>query len=257
MHTEEPAILVERSSEGWAMVLFNRPHKLNTLSIALRRQLDQVVRELEADPTIHILILSATGTTFTAGLDLDEWSGELPAAGAYTLDAVASLQLFTGPLIAAVNGAAVTGGVEIALACDFIVASEQAKFADTHVRVGLLPGWGGSARLVQRVGLARAKELALTARFFSAQEAALWGFVNHVVPHEQLLPFAQGLARDMLQAEPSHLKAYKALLDSEAALPLDQAIALERRYSMACNLPVSAASIQARLMALRQKSQPR
>jgi enoyl-CoA hydratase len=253
MPIEEAPILVERSSEGWAVVLFNRPHKLNTLSIALRRQLDQVVRELEADPAIHVLILSATGTTFTAGLDLDEWTGELPAAGAYAFDAVASLQLFSGPVIAAINGAAVTGGVEIALACDFIVASEHAKFADTHVRVGLLPGWGGSARLVQRVGLARAKELALTARFFSAQEAAQWGFVNHVVPHDQLLPFAQSLARDMLKAEPQHLKAYKALLDAEAALPLDQAIALERGQSMANNLPVGAADIQTRLLAWRQK----
>jgi enoyl-CoA hydratase len=256
MPSPDLPILVERSSEGWALLRFNRPHKLNTLSIALRRQLDQAVRELEADPDIHVLILSATGSTFTAGLDLDEWTAEQPAAGAYVFDAVASLQLFSGPVIAAINGAAVTGGVEIALACDFIVASEHARFADTHVRVGLLPGWGGSARLVQRVGLARAKELALTARFFSAQEAAQWGFVNHVVPHDQLLPFAQGLARDMLKAAPGHLRAYKALLDAESALPLDQAIALERKQSMANNLPVDAAEIQARLQALRVKARP-
>lgn len=252
MPQAQPPILVERSREGWAQVRFNRSQKLNTLSVGLRSQLDQVVRELEADPDIHVLILSATGDIFTAGLDLDEWRDDLPAAGAYTFDAVASLQRFSGPVIAAINGAAVTGGLEVALACDFIVASDRARFADTHVRVGLLPGWGGSSRLVQRVGIARAKELALTARFFSAQEAAQWGVVNHVVPHGELLAFAQQLAREMLRAEPQHLRSYKALLDAEAALPLDQSIALERRRSMANNLPVGAEDIHTRLSALRK-----
>lgn len=230
------AISVERSPEGWAQISLHRPEKLNALSIALRKELHATVQALELDPDIHVLILTGVGKMFTAGLDLDEWN--VPndiAASAFTHDAVASLGQFTGPIIAAVQGTAITGGVEIVLACDFIVASTQAKFADTHVHVGLLPGWGGSVRMIERVGLQRAKELAFTGRFFSAQEALEWGFVNHVVPAEELIPFVQNLARQMLQAEPTDLKAYKALLNAEAEILLGPALSHERKHAMIHN----------------------
>ncbi len=242
------AILVERSAEGWAQITFNRPDKLNTLSIALRQEVHAVVQALEQDADIHVLILTGAGKVFTAGLDLDEWStgGEV-AAAAFTHDVIASLRQFKGPVIAAIQGAAITGGVEIALACDVIIASSRAKFADTHVHVGLLPGWGGSVRMVERVGMQRAKELALTGRFFSAQEALEWGFVNHVVEPNQLLPFAQDLAKQMLRAEPAHMKAYKALLDAEADILLGEALRHEREHAQAHNARSSLAQIQARL----------
>lgn len=166
-------IAVTYSDQAWATIALNRPERLNTLSIRLRQELAQAVRQLESDDGVHVLILTGSGTAFTAGLDLDEWeSPEGPAAAAYVHDAVAALRQFSGPIIAAVNGVAVTGGVELVLACDVIVASDRARFADTHARVGRFPGWGGSARLIQRVGLHRAKQLALTGRFFTAQEAA-------------------------------------------------------------------------------------
>jgi len=136
-------LLVERHVDGYATIVFNRPDKLNTLSIALRRELLRAVQELEADPAIHVLILTGSGRAFTAGLDLDEWS-VAPAAGAWEHDAVAALAHFSGPVIGAINGLAITGGVEIALACDLLIASSDARFADTHVKVGLLPG--GAAR---------------------------------------------------------------------------------------------------------------
>lgn len=248
---------VERSDAGWAVVAFNRPAQLNTLSIALRKEFDQAVRELEADPGVHVLILTGTGKAFSAGLDLNDWeAGERPAAEAYHWDPVASLQRFSGPVIAAINGLAVTGGVELALACDVIVASDLARFADTHVRVGLLPGWGGSVRLIERVGLLRAKELALTGRFFSAQEAERWGFVNEVVPHDGLLPRAQALALEMLQARPEDLVRYKRLLDEESRLPMPQALALERSASQALGVTVPASDLMERLSRLRN-SRPR
>lgn len=247
--SEVACVTVERSPEGWAVLTLNRPDRLNTLSIQLRQALEREVAALEQDPSIHVLILTAAGKMFTAGLDLDEWNSAAPdpAAAAYRHDAVAALQQFRGPVIAAVNGPAITGGLEVVLACDLIVASEHARFADTHVRVGLLPGWGGSVRLLSRVGIARAKELALTARTLNAEEALRLGLINHVVPHEELLPFAQAMAREMLKAEPQSLKAYKALLDEESLLPMAQAMALERTRSMATNSAQRLEDIRARL----------
>lgn len=245
-------ILVERSQEGFATLVLNRPDKLNTLSIRLRQELAAAIDELEADPAVRVLILTGAGRAFTAGLDLDEWAAPgVVAAGAYEHDAVAALQRFSGPVIGAINGLAITGGVEIALACDLLIASSAARFADTHVKVGLLPGWGGSARMARRIGLHRAKELALTGRFLDAEEAMAWGLVNRVVAPEQLRPEAEAMARQMLAGVPEALVAYKRLLDDEADVTLGEALRLERAASLANNTPVDRAEIDARLARLR------
>jgi enoyl-CoA hydratase len=245
-------LLVERHVDGFATVTLNRPEKLNTLSIRLRQELGAVIDELEADPAIRVLILTGAGRAFTAGLDLDEWSAA-PAAGAWEHNAVAALERFSGPVIGAINGLAITGGVEIALACDVLIAASTVRFADTHAKVGLLPGWGGSVRMQQRIGPHRAKELALTGRFFSADEALAWGFVNRVVPPEQLLPEAQTMAREMLANVPEGLVAYKKLLNDEALLPLGEAFALEDRTARAANLGVTREGIDRRLARLRRQ----
>ena len=119
-------------------------------------------------------------------------------------------------MIGAVNGLSITGGVEIALAFDVLIASTATRFADTHVQVGLLPGWGGSVRMARRIGLHRAKELALTGRFLPAEEAAARGFVNRVVAPEHLRSEAEAeaMARQMLAGVPETLVAYKRLLDA-------------------------------------------
>ncbi len=245
-------ILVERSDEGYATLVLNRPDKLNTLSIRMRREIAAAVDALEADPVIRVLILTGAGRAFTAGLDLDEWAAPgVVAAAAYEDDVVVALQRFSGPLIGAINGLAITGGVEIALACDLLIASSEARFADSHAQVGLLPGWGGSARMVRRIGLHRAKELALTGRFLGADEALAWGLVNRVVAPDRLRPEAEALARQMLACVPETLVAYKRLLDAESEVPLAEALRLEREASMANNLPVSRADIDARLARLR------
>ena len=101
------------------------------------------------------------------------------------------------PVIGAVNGVAITGGFELALACDYLIASERARFADTHARVGIMPGWGLTVLLPEAVGVRRAKELSTTGNFLDAPTALAWGLVNHVVPHEELLPFCQKLAADI------------------------------------------------------------
>jgi len=245
-------LLVERHADGFATVTLNRPEKLNTLSIRMRQELGAVIDELEADAATRVLILTGAGRAFTAGLDLDEWS-TAPAAGAWEHNAVAALERFSGPVIGAINGLAITGGVEIALACDVLIAASSVRFADTHAKVGLLPGWGGSVRMQQRIGPHRAKELALTGRFFSADEALAWGFVNRVVPPEQLLPEAQAMAREMLANVPEGLVAYKKLLNDEALLPLAEAFALEDRTARAANLGVTREEIDRRLARLRRQ----
>lgn len=242
---------VRRSDEGWVVLTLDRPDKLNALSIGLRQALDSAIREFEADPDVRALILTGHGRVFTAGLDLDEWEASAePAAGAFVDDAVRSIRRFSGPLIAAIQGAAITGGLEIALACDVIVASSAATFTDTHVRVGLLPGWGGSVRLVRRIGLHRAKELAFTARALSAREAADWGLVNHVVEADRLLPFAEDLARQMMKADAAHLAAYKRLLDEVAERPMGEALEHEARRARDFNGRSTLVQIRERLRRL-------
>lgn len=239
---------------GFATLVLDRPERFNALSSELRGEMADAIARLEADPAVRVLILTGAGRAFTVGMDLDEWrQSDRLAAGAYEQDPVQAILSFTGPVIGAINGLAVTGGLEIALACDLLLASTEARFADTHAQVGLLPGWGGSVRLVRRIGLARAKELALSGRFMDAHEARDWGLVNHVVAPDELLPRAERLARDMLAAHPDTLRAYKRLLDQESAMGFEQALAHERHTSIANNSAVRSEDIDARVAAMVQR----
>jgi enoyl-CoA hydratase len=228
-------ILVERAPAGYAVVTLNRPEKLNALSIELRTELIAAIDALQADPVMRVLILTGAGRAFTAGLDLHEWGASRNSAGGFELDVTSALARFEGPVIGAINGPAVTGGFEISMACDVLIASTAASFCDTHVKMGLLPGWGISVRLARRIGLSRAKELALTARFISASEAAAWGIVNTVVPPDELLPHARALAEQMLAGVPETLVAYKRLIDAGYELPMSDALVSERETARASN----------------------
>lgn len=228
-------ILVERAAAGYAVVTLNRPEKLNALSIELRTELIAAIGALQADPAMRVLILTGAGRAFTAGLDLHEWGESRNSAGGFELDVTGALARFEGPVIGAINGPAVTGGFEISMACDVLIASTTASFCDTHVKMGLLPGWGISVRLARRIGLSRAKELALAARFISASEAAAWGIVNTVVPPEELLPHARALAEQMLAGVPETLVAYKRLIDAGYELNMDEALTRERETARVTN----------------------
>jgi len=160
-------VLIERNPAGYAVLTLNRPEKLNALSIELRDELAAALAELRREAAVRVLILTGAGRAFCAGLDLNELSsGPSNSARAFELDVVSALLQFEGPVIGAINGVAATGGFELAMACDILLASTAAQFADTHAKVGLLPGWGLSVRLPRRIGLHRAKEMAFTARFF-------------------------------------------------------------------------------------------
>jgi enoyl-CoA hydratase len=184
----------------------NRPKSRNALSSELRRRFFQALRDAETDDSVDVVILTGTDPAFCAGLDLKELgdSSELP-------DISPQWPSMTKPVIGAINGAAVTGGLELALYCDILIASEQARFADTHARVGLLPTWGLSVRLPQKVGVGMARRMSLTGDYLSAADALRAGLVTEVVPHEQLLPTARQVAASIVG---NNQRAVRALLAS-------------------------------------------
>jgi enoyl-CoA hydratase len=250
-------LLVEKEG-GIATVTLNRPNAMNALSRELRAALATTFDELEADPETRVVILTGAGDrAFTAGLDLKELGsggGNFSTQATITdKDPVTSIGKFSGPVIGAINGVAITGGFEIALACDVLIASENARFADTHARVGILPGWGLSQKLSRLIGIYRAKELSLTGNFIGAEQAAEWGLVNRVVPHGELLPTCRQLATDMLSVVPECLPAYKALIDEGFGQSFGEGLKTEARVSGEANTKVSSSAIEERREGIRQR----
>jgi enoyl-CoA hydratase len=231
-----------------ALVTLDRPDAMNALSARLREELAAAFRTLESDPAIRVAILTGAGRAFCAGFDLKEL-----AAGTtgQTVDSAASdmeaaIADFSGPIIGAVNGHAITGGFELALACDILIASEQARFADTHARVGILPGWGLSQKLPRMIGVGRAKELSFTGNFIDARQALEWGLVNRVVPGEVLLPDCWALAEEMASCVPAVLRGYKRLIDEGLRLPLGDALRMEHARSLASAGSVAGSDVAGR-----------
>ena len=195
-----PDLVLVDVTDRIALITLNRPEARNALSSAMLAQLAELMAHLDARADLDVMILTGAGRAFCAGLDLKEMAAS--GANIRPADGRPWPQLVK-PLIGAVNGAAVTGGLELALACDFLVASDQARFADTHTRVGLVPFWGMSVLLPQAVGVRVAREMSLTGNFMDADEACRVGLVNRVVAHEELMTVARALAADIASAEPS------------------------------------------------------
>jgi enoyl-CoA hydratase len=190
-------LLVDRADRV-ATVTLNRPESRNALSAELIGALRSAMVELEEDDDVDVVVLTGADPAFCAGLDLKQLgsSGANLSAGS-RVDGVPSWfpwPPLSKPVIGAVNGAAVTGGLELALNCDVLVASERARFADTHARVGVLPGWGLSVLLPLAVGRGTARRMSLTGDYLSAEDALRTGLVTQVVPHDELLPAAHAVA---------------------------------------------------------------
>ena len=182
-----------------AVVVLDRPGSRNALNAALRAALPRVMAALADDDGVDVIVLTGADPAFCAGLDLAELGrGDNRIGGVPTDAPPRGPWAPTGkPVIGAINGAAVTGGFELALNCDFLIASERAAFADTHARVGVMPGWGLTVLLPEAIGVRRAREMSLTGNFMGAEEALQWGLVNRVVPHDQLLPTTLSIAADI------------------------------------------------------------
>jgi enoyl-CoA hydratase len=224
------SLVIREDRDGIAIITLNRPQAMNALSSALSAALADTFRALQKDDSISAAILTGSGRAFCAGLDLKELGN---SEGKDALDDIEStdvggaLRTFDRPIIGAINGVAVTGGFELALMCDILVAAEEARFADTHARIGVIPGWGLSQLLTRIVGINRAREISFTGNFLSAQKAETWGLVNRVVPKEELLETCLQLGRDMAGCDPLILRAYKKLINDGARLSLGDAIVLE------------------------------
>ena len=161
-----------------ALVTLNRPDALNALNRALRAEIVSVFNELKENKDVRAVVLTGAGRAFTAGIDLKEAGQTGFALGAdedsKSIDMARALADYPWPIIGAINGFAITGGFELALMCDVLLASEHAKFADTHARVGIVPGWGLSQKLSRMIGISRAKELSFSGNFLDAHTAELW-----------------------------------------------------------------------------------
>lgn len=252
-------VLLDRDTPGLAVLTLNRPQAMNALSSALMTALADSVDSLAADPSVRVLLLTGAGRAFCAGLDLKELgAGQRALGGAAesgaVRDPVAAIERFPGPVIAALNGPAVTGGFELALACDVLIASPAARFADTHARVGIAPGWGLSQRLSRVIGPYRAREVSFTGNWVSAEQASAWGLVNRVVPADRLMPEARALAADMLGTVPEMLLRYKAVIRDGYALAFGEGMQLERARSRDFNAGVAAAAVESRREAVRSRN---
>ena len=229
----EHLVLVERA-ESIATVTLNRPEALNALSMALRQRIAEVFAELDADDSVDVVILTGAGRAFTVGLDLKELGGEVaPENAINNRDLGVVIGQMKKPVSGAVNGFAITGGFEIALMCDFLIASPEAKFADTHARVGVVPGWGLSQRLPRLIGINRAKELSLTGNYLDAETACAWGLVNRVVPAAELLATCMSLAKDIVSTDKATRNEIKRIMDAGWDTTLNEGMAIEDEASRA------------------------
>lgn len=222
----EPVLLVDKT-DGIATLTLNRPDQMNALSLELRWALEEEIRSIKKDSSIGVVILTGNGKAFCAGLDLKEMGSGATAGAEQPPDPPSLLRELSQPVIGAINGVAITGGFEISLSCDVLLATPETTFADTHARVGLIAGWGLGARLSRAVGVMRAKELSLTGNFLSADRAYEWGLVNRIVARQDLLATARSLAEDMLSCVPEVMFDYKRQIDHAYDLALGDAMVYE------------------------------
>lgn len=244
-------IIHVHKQDGIATVTLQRPEARNALSRALRTAIATTFRELAEDEGVSAIVLTGAGKAFCAGIDLKELGSQEPAeSGAGELDPIEDcvrvMEACPMPIVGAVNGHAITGGFELALACDVLIGSPEARFADTHARVGILPGWGLSQKLPRLIGINRAKLVSLTGNFIEAEEAERWGLLARVVPADGLVAAAQDLARDMASCVPEAMRAVKSLIDEGFAMTYGDSRKHETRVSVEWVKTVSANDVATR-----------
>jgi enoyl-CoA hydratase len=216
-------------------ITLNRPEARNAISGELTRELDQAIVDLDGRDDVACIVLTGADPAFCAGVDLkalaaeprreqmDRQSGPMAHLG--------FLPPHETPVIGAINGATVTGGLEIALNCDFLIASERARFADTHARVGAMPGAGLTVRLPQLVGVDRARRMSFTGDFIDAATALAWGLVVEVVPHDDLLARAREIATGVASIPRDNVREVRRMYDAMGALAGEEAWRAEAEWS--------------------------
>ncbi|OBH09115.1 enoyl-CoA hydratase [Mycobacterium sp. E342] len=233
MSTETPVLTVDYAHVR--VVTLNRPAARNALDRALVEAAYAAFTEADAEGSVRAVVLTGTDPAFCAGVDLRE--AQQHGAEYFSIfeshNCVAATASMRTPIIGAINGAVFTGGLEMALGCDFLIASERAVFADTHIRVGILPGGGMTARLPLLVGPAIARRMSMTGEVIGATRAERIGLVTEVVPHEQLMDRALELARQIADVPERTMLGLKELYSTGAATVINPALAAEQRIGQA------------------------
>lgn len=241
----EPVLLLEKR-DAVAVITLNRPQAMNAISLALRTAIAETFRELQQDDSIVAAIITGNGRAFCAGLDLKELSAGGSIESIEYEDTVPAILAFDRPIIGAINGVAATGGFELALMCDVLIASTAARFSDTHARLGIVPGWGLSQRLARVIGPNRARELHFTGNYLSAEKAEAWGLVSRLVEPDELLPTALALAADMAGCNRAALKAMKQVVNEGLSMTLAEGLKFEKLTAHYANQSITKNDIGAK-----------
>ncbi len=213
------------------IITLNRPKRSNAINMELLSALYDAIEAVSNNDDILVAIITGNGKSFCSGLDLGVFAPETVAETSPNeeRDLPDVIGNCKKPIIGAINGHAITGGFELALNCDFLIASERASFADTHAKVGIHPGWGMTQLLQQAVGQRMAKQISFTCQFITAEKALDCGLVNEVVPHEELMPRVKQIAADICAVNQQLLHTIKDLIEYQNQATLDDAYALERK----------------------------
>lgn len=217
--SDAPSALATTSG-AVGIITLNRPEKRNAINPALLREVRQLLARFDDDPQVLAIVITGSGEAFCEGMDfyaLGEWRDETVVMWDVGHQYSTPWPRPSKPVVCAANGTTATSGLELALACDFIIASERATFADTHARAGFVPGWGLTVRLPLAVGVRRAREMSFTARYVAADEALRIGLVEHVVPHAELLTRAVEIAAGIAAYDPATLHAHMRMYDAVEA----------------------------------------
>ena len=227
-------VLVEMD-EGVATVTLNRPEARNALSAELQSELNAAVTDLDGREDVGCMVLTGADPAFCAGVDLKSLSTEQRTVQRDRMHNPVTyfgmLVAHRTPVIGAINGPTVTGGLELALSCDFLIASERARFADTHARVGVMPGGGLTIRLPQLIGIDRARRMSFTGDFIDAETAREWGLVVEVVPHDSLLARAREMAATIAAIPAEYIREIRRGYDEMSGLAGEEAWRAESRWS--------------------------
>ena len=239
------------------VITLNRPAARNALSGALNRALYAALTDADADEAVSAVVLTGTDPAFCAGVDLKEAArdGLRYFEEFQSHSCIAAVAAMHTPVVGAINGATFTGGLEIALGCDFLVASERAVFADTHARVGILPGGGMTARLPQLVGAAMARRLSMTGEVVDAVRAERIGLITEVVPHESLLHRAVELATQIADVPRPTMRSLKKIYTTGSAAVTNPALAAEQAIALAQHRDTDALEATFRAVTQRNKEQ--
>lgn len=248
---------ISRPADGVAVVTLNRPEARNALSVALREEATTAIRSLGASGEVGAIVLTGAGQAFSAGVDLKELGapGGAPRPSSVGADdLVGAIVACEVPVVGAINGVAITGGFEVAIACDLLLAGRSARFADTHARVGILPTWGISQRLPRLIGMNRAKQLSFTGMFLDAPTALTWGLVNEVVDDDGLAARAVALAAEIAGNDRRAVRNLKRVYDEGALVPMAEGLRIERDRAREHMTAVSPEDIAARRAQVQERN---